>query len=248
MRKWIRWAGVAVVAVGAAAFAWLFWFAGGSGEPSTALTTPELSPTTTVGTTNPTDANSTETTGVSSGDSVTFEIDQTSSTASFELGELLRGQPNQVIGTTDQVVGQFRVDLDDLSTVEFSDIVINARTFATDSSTRDRQIRGPIILNSASDEHELITFAVTSVDGLSGQVSTGDSFQFNVTGDLTIKGITHSVTFDVDATLSDGSTVEGSAMTEVLREDFGIGIPGVSSVAEVTDEVTIRLDFVAKSG
>jgi polyisoprenoid-binding protein YceI len=43
------------------------------------------------------------------------------------------------------------------------------------------------------------------------------------------------------------STIEGSAEGTVLREDFGIGIPSVPGVAEVSEEVLIRLEFVAIS-
>jgi hypothetical protein len=33
----------------------------------------------------------------------------------------------------------------------------------------------------------------------------------------------------------------------VLRGDFGIGIPNVPSVADVSEEVLVRLEFVATS-
>ena len=248
MKKWLGWTVAAVLTVGAAALAWVFWFAGGSGEPSTELTTPELASTTTtggIGSTEPTGTTQPAETGA---DSFIFEIDSTASVASFELGEILRGESNQVIGTTDQVAGQFQVDLNDLGNVEFSEVVINARTFVTDSSTRDRQIRGPIILDSASDEFEFITFSVTSVDGLAGSAAVGDTVDFTITGELTIKGSTNEVTFDVSVTLVDEATVEGTATTVVTRDQFGIGIPSVPSVADVTDEVTIGLDFVARAG
>jgi polyisoprenoid-binding protein YceI len=45
----------------------------------------------------------------------------------------------------------------------------------------------------------------------------------------------------------DDTTVEGTATAEVLRSDFGIGIPNVPSVADVTDEVSLRLEFLATS-
>lgn len=252
MKRWFGWVVAAVFAVGLGAFAWLFFLAGGSGEPSTELTTPELAGTTTTtsdaDTSDGSDSSTTTAAAVATGDKVAYEIDQNASTASFELGEVLRGNPQQVVGTTDQVAGQFAVDVSDLSTVEFSDIVINARTFVTNSSTRDRQIRGPVILNSASDEHEFITFTVTSFEGLSGSASVGDTFEFTITGDLTIRDTTARATFDVSVTLADESTIEGTATTEVLRDDFGIGIPSVSSVADVTNEVTLSLVFVARTG
>ncbi len=242
-RSTIGWFAAAVLAIGGSAFAYLFYFAGGSGEPTTELTTPTIPSTTVAGG----DGSST-TAPEAGGTSLSFEIDQSQSTARFELDEELQGEPTRVVGTTDQVVGLVTFDSSDLSTVAFSDIVINARTLATDSDRRDRAIRGPVILDSGSDENELITFVVTSVDGLSGEATVGDAFVFSITGDLSIKGETNSVTFDVDATLSDESTLEGTAQTTVLRSDFGIGIPSVPGVANVSDEVLIVLDFTAVSG
>jgi polyisoprenoid-binding protein YceI len=102
-----------------------------------------------------------------------------------------------------------------------------------------------VILNSASDEFEFIVFETTSTDGLEGGLSPGDSLTFTVTGDLTVKGTTNPVTFDVEIVMSDQDTIEGTASALITRSDFDIGIPSVPSVANVGDEVTIRLDFVA---
>lgn len=230
--KVIGWIAAFALVVGGSALAWLFWFAGGSGEPSTELTTPTLAsgPTEPVGT------------------SKTYVIDASLSVASFEIGEVLRGSPNRVVGETNQVAGQVQVDLADLSSTQFSQIVVNARTLRTDSERRDRAMRGPIILNSASDEFELITLDIDSATGLGGSAAPGDMLSFRLTGDLTIKGVTNEVVFDVVVTLSDESTVEGSVTTTVLRSDFDIGIPSVPGVAQVTDEVVLGLRFVAVAG
>ncbi len=231
--KVIGWIAAFALVVGGSALAWLFWFAGGSGEPSAELTTPTLAsgPTT-----------------ESVGTSKTYVIDATLSVASFEIGEVLRGSPNRVVGETNQVAGQVQVDLADLSSTQFSQIVVNARTLRTDSERRDRAMRGPIILNSASDEFELITLDIDLATGLGGTAEPGDTLRFSLTGDLTIKGVTNEVVFDVVVTLSDESTVEGSVTTTVLRSDFDIGIPSVPGVAEVTDEVVLGLRFVAVAG
>lgn len=241
-RSVLVWIVAAVLAIVGAAFAW-FWFAGGSGEPSTELTTPPIAGVTTT---------SISESGSSSTESVdtvkTFAIDPSQSVASFEIDEELRGSPQRVVGETDQVAGQVQVDVADLSTAQFSEIIINARTFKTDAERRDRAIRGPIILNSASDEFEFITLAVTSVDGLAGAAEPGDSFDFTIIGDLTIRDSTNEVSFEVAATLVDSSTLEGAATATVLRSDFGIGIPSVPSVANVSDQVILSLDFVATAG
>lgn len=221
--------------------AWV-WLAGGSGEPSTELTTPEIggAPTTTA-------AGESETTEPASR-TVTFVIDNAQSIARFGIDEELRGEPKRVVGETDQVAGQMQVDLDDLSSAQFPAIVINARTFRTDAERRDRAIREPIILNSASDEQEFISLEIISAEGLSGSVSPGDTVEFTVTGDLLIRDTTNPVTFDVTVTLVDEGRIEGSATATVLRSDFTIGIPAVPRVANVGDQVTVSLDFVAVAG
>lgn len=230
-RRILSWvlAVVGILVVGALAY---LYFAGGSGEPSTELTTPTLASPDSSGGTTPEGF-------------VAFVIDPGQSLATFELDEVLRGSPQHVVGTTTEVAGQVQFDPGDLSTVQFSQILVNARTFATDSSLRDRAIRGPIVLNSAEDEFEFITFDVTSVDGLPDSISPGDEVTFTMTGDLHIKETSTPVTFDVTAGMSDDSTITGTAQTTVLRSDFGIGIPNAPGVADVTEEVLIKLDFVA---
>jgi polyisoprenoid-binding protein YceI len=216
-----------VLVVTASTFTWL-WVAGGSGEPSSPLSVPEASPS-------PSGARA-------------FVIDPARSLVSFVIEEELRGSPNQVFGETDQVAGQVLLDPSDLASVQFSAIVVNARTLRTDSARRDRAIRGPIALDSADDRFEFITFNPMAVEGLEGAAEVGDTLDFTVIGDLTVRGETRAVTFQVQATLVDEVTLQGSASARVSRSDFGIGIPRVLGVANVADEVMIFLDFVAVSG
>jgi polyisoprenoid-binding protein YceI len=245
-RSVIGWALAGVLAVGGAAFAYVFWFAGGSGEPSTELTTPELADTSTTVFTGSTQGTP-ETTVGAGGGPATFVIDQRQSTVRFEIDEVLNGNPTHVVGITDQVVGQVRIDPADLSSAEFSDIVVNARTLTTGTDRRDRAIRGPVILDSGSDANELVTLAITSVDSLPGAASAGETVEFTITGDLTIKGNTHPVTFDATVSLIDATTLEGTATAEVTRDMFEIGIPSVPNVADVTNEVLLGIEFVAVS-
>lgn len=241
MRRVLGWILVVLVVGGGAGLAYLY-FAGGSGEPSTELATPSIAD----GGTSDAGVSSTEA-GSEANVTEAFAIDAGQSSASFEIDEVLRGSPQRVVGTTSEVAGQVSLDPTDLSNIRFSQIIVNARTFDTGSGNRDRAIRGPVILNSASDEFELITFDVTSVDGLDGALSIGEPTGFTVTGDLVVRGTTNPATFDVTATLVDQGTIEGSASTTVLRSDYGIGIPNAPGVTDVSDEVLITLDFVATS-
>ena len=251
-RSVIGWIAAAVVAVGGAALAYLFFFSGGSGEPSTDLTTPDVIAESTT-TSAPSDGVTTTDPGTAdpgtSGASGQYVIDPARSQASFQIDETLRGSPNTVVGTTSEVAGQVLIDPNDLGASQFSPIVVNARTLTTDSDQRNRVIRSAAILDSGSDANELITFTPTSLDGLDGVAAAiGESIDFEVTGDLTIKGTTQTATFSVTAVLTDENTIQGTATAQVLRSDFGIGIPSVPFVADVTDEVTLTLEFVAVSG
>jgi polyisoprenoid-binding protein YceI len=217
-----------LVLAGAGFFAFIY-FSGGSGEPSTSLTTPTIAGGTTG----------------ASGSGTQFVIVPEESTASFSIFEVLRGADNTVLGTTHEVAGQVQIDPADPSSAQISEIVINARTFVTDSSNRDRAIRSPIVLDSAGDDFEFIRFMPTAIEGLSGPIEVGQEVSFTVTGDLSIKGTTQSVLFDVTAVLETDDRLSGQASTEVTRADFGIGIPNAPGVASVGEEVQLTFDFVA---
>lgn len=240
MRRGLVIAGAVLVLVvgGVAGFV---WFSGGSGEPSTEVTAPPVD-TTTASTTATTNAQAEPEDGESGQGTVTYELTG-ESVASFTLQEDLRGERTTVVGTTSDVAAQLLVDPADPSTAQLGTIVINARTLATDSSFRDRAIRGQI-LDSASDEFEFIQFVPTSIDGLPTEAA--NAFTFTVTGDLTIRGITNPVTFEVAIEEATSSAVVGTATAQVLRSDFDLVIPEVPSVANVTDEVDLELFFVAE--
>lgn len=175
-----------------------------------------------------------------------FQIDQDGTTAEFNIFEVLNGSDKTVVGTTTQVAGEIAINASDLSLSRVGELRINARTFATDSDRRDNAI-ARFILQSENDAYEFIVFAPTAISGLSGSATVGDTVTFQVTGDLTVAGVTQSVTFDVTATLEAENTLTGHAETIISREAFNISIPNVPSVTNVGDEVTLKLDFSASS-
>lgn len=237
---------VAVVAVGGVAW----FFTQGDAEPTTEVTAPPIAVSETSEAASPdtTEAAAPETTTTVGADeepvvATSFELADASS-ATFQLDEELRGSPTTVVGTSGIVLGRIEVDPDDLANTQIGEILINARDFETDSGLRNRAIRGPILDTEA---FEFISFLPSMIEGLDGSASVGDELSFAVSGDLTIRDITQPVTFDVTATLTSGSTIEGTATTVVERGPFELVIPSVPSVANVSEEVQLSLDFVAES-
>jgi len=175
-------------------------------------------------------------------DPVTFQIVQAESEARFTMDELLRGEPTTVVGVTDQVAGEILVDFANPAVAQVGTININARTLTTDSDFRNKAIKNKIL---ETDAYEFITFTPTAISGLPDSVSAGDSFEFEMTGDLTIRDITNEAVFVVSVTAVSESRLEGSASSIVSRGAYNLVIPSVPSVAEVDEDVVLELDFVA---
>lgn len=179
---------------------------------------------------------------------VEFKIAAAESLASFTLEEDLRGVRTTVIGSTSEVGGSIMVDLANPSASSIGAIVINARTLETDNSFRNRALRSQI-LRSAQDEYEFIIFEPRALGNWSAEnVALGESVSFDVTGDLTVAGVTRSVTFAATVELESETQLSGSATVNLLHGDFGLVIPDVRSVANVTDDVDLTLEFVARAG
>ena len=184
----------------------------------------------------PAEANSAEGNGV-----VVYQIVQDESSVSFSLDEILRGSPFTPVGTTNQVAGEIAVDFKN-ATVQLGVIQVNARTLQTDSNFRDRAIRNEIL---DTGTYEMITFTPKSIDGLPQSAQPGDEVSVSITGDLTIRNITQEVTFTGKVKLASMDRLEGAATATVLRTDYDLVIPSVPSVADVSDDVRLEIQFVA---
>jgi polyisoprenoid-binding protein YceI len=171
----------------------------------------------------------------------TYKISQEESQVRFNIFEQLRGQPKDVIGTSNQIAGEVAVDVNDLSSAQIGEILINARTLATDDDRRNQAIRNRILF---TDQYEFIRFQPTQISGLNGSAAPGQSFTFQVTGDLTIKDVTKPVTFDVTMTLESPDRLTGSAKASIARADFNLNVPSVPFVANVGETMTLETDFV----
>ncbi len=175
---------------------------------------------------------------------VTFTFVPAATEARFFIYELLMGQDKTVIGTTTAVEGSLTVDPADPASASISPIRIDATTLATDSSRRDGAIRR-WVLESNQDAYQYIVFAPTAIAGLPATVNVGDTFEFTVTGDLTIRDITNEETFLLTVTANSATELSGLGQTTVMRGDYDLTIPSVPSVANVAEEVPLEIEFTA---
>jgi polyisoprenoid-binding protein YceI len=183
---------------------------------------------------------------VASKDSTLFTIDASGSDATFTLNEVLFGQPNTVVGKTSSVAGQILVNRTNAAQSQVGEIKVDLSTLVTDSDLRNRQIQNHI-LETSDPSNQYATFVATSLNGLPSGVTVGQPISFRIVGNLTIHGVTRSVTFDARVTEQSATELTGQAQTTIRYADFGISIPQVPTVTGVSDTVVLALTFTAKA-
>ncbi len=161
----------------------------------------------------------------------TWQIDPNHSAAQFSVRHL---GVSTVRGAFTKVSGSAKHDPSDLSK-DSLDATIDASSVDTRVEMRDKDIRSPHFLEV--EKYPTITF-----HSKSAKVAGPGKLQ--ITGDLTIHGVTKEVVLDVDgptAPIKDpwgNQRIGASATTKITRQDFGISAaPGV-----VGDEIVITID------
>jgi len=175
-------------------------------------------------------------------DAVLYRIDAAQSEVRYEVGETFF-QDNRfalAVGTTQGIAGELLVDFAQPSNTQIGDIVIDVSQFTSDESRRDNFIRNSGLQSAA---YPLATFSPTSIDGLPAQVAETNNLSFTMTGELTVKNVTRNVTWDVTLNL-DGDQIVGTASTEILMSDYGVGPIQLAFLA-TEDQVNLYFDFVA---
>jgi polyisoprenoid-binding protein YceI len=182
---------------------------------------------------------------VTPGAVIVAEIVQSESQARFLIDEILNGAPKTVVGVTDQVAAQILIDPDNPANVQMGPVQVNARTLATDNGFRNRAIQNEIL---DTGEFEFITFNPRSFIGLPASGAIGETFEFQIVGDLTVRDVTREVTFDMTVTVDSATRLYGLGQTTISREEFGLGVVRLPrQVAELADPVILEIEFVAQA-
>ncbi len=165
----------------------------------------------------------------------TYKIDPVHSSVNFSIRHFFSNVP----GTFTKIEGVVAVDRDDLtkSTVEAT---IDIPSVNTNNEQRDHHLRSETFFDA--DKFSTATFKSTA------WAKTGDD-TYDVTGDLTIKGMTKPVVLHVTS-LGFGPGMKGaqlsgwSATTTLKRSDFGVNGPAMLGTA-LGDDVAITINSEA---
>jgi polyisoprenoid-binding protein YceI len=141
------------------------------------------------------------------------------SVVGYRVHEVLFGQNNTAVGRSHSVSG----------TIELNGAAVTKATFTaqmatvhSDQSQRDNQFDGRIM-----DVAQFPTaqFTATSPIALNPSLTPGATINTTATGDLTLHGQTHLVTFGVKASYSSSSILINGSIP-ITFSDYGIGNPG----------------------
>lgn len=152
----------------------------------------------------------------------------------YRVNEVLFGQKNEAVGRTNKVTGSLTIDG---ATVSAVDLSVDMKSISSDSSQRDGQFQGRIM---ATSTYPTATFKLTQPITLSAVPTDSSVVDAKATGDLTLHGVTKSVTFDLKAQ-RDGANIKVNGTIPIVFADYKIANP---SAGPATTEDHGVLEFV----
>jgi polyisoprenoid-binding protein YceI len=147
--------------------------------------------------------------------------------------------PNDAVGRTSQISGGIALDAAGNVIAGESRFVINMAALETDNDRRDNFVRRNTLQTEA---HPEAVFVPRSFDGLTFPLPDSGALQFRMSGDLTVRGVTRPVSWNVMAQVNNGA-LRGEARTQFTFTDFDITKPRVASVLSVADEIRLEYSF-----
>jgi polyisoprenoid-binding protein YceI len=259
-RRWLLWGAVGLVALVALGYGAIFLYTEVINDPADELTTedlvealqdttpdePEPASTAREGTAAPTtsaDASSTQpatapATSTATG-STADSVDGTwTATDASELGyrvkEILFGVDAEGVGRTNQITGSIVIVGTQVTEGGFE---VDVASIESDDSRRDNQFRGRIM---STDEFPTATFVLTEPIELGQIPDDGVQITTTATGDLTLRGVTNPVTFDVTAQRQ-GDRIGVLGNIPIVFADYEIANPSSGGVTTGDDGL---LEFV----
>ena len=173
------------------------------------------------------------------------KLDLTMATARYRVKEQLVGVSfmNDAVGTTDKVTGTL-VIMPNGSFGPQSKLTVDMKSLNSDQELRDGYIRTRVL---DAEKFPTLEFVPKRTQGLPAPLPsqpTAQALGFQLIGDMTLKGVTKEVTFNIAGTLR-GATVAGVATTSFKFQDFNLPKPAVPLLLSAEDTINLEVEFRA---
>jgi polyisoprenoid-binding protein YceI len=166
------------------------------------------------------------------------------SSATYRVTEQFVGIsfPSDAEGTTPTVSGTVVIAADG-SIGPGSKLSFDLRNLKSDQEQRDNFVRTRTL---ETDKFPMADFVVTKITGVPVMIPTQGQTGFELTGNMTIHGVTKEVTFQGIATFGRDSTVAGRAKTNFTFATFGLTKPSIARLMSVDDKIQLEVAFKFK--
>lgn len=168
--------------------------------------------------------------------------DFSSSFVGYRVDETLASnRANTAVGRTPLVGGTLVLTGSSVTTV---DITADLTRLQSDDDRRDGRLRDQAI---ETDRFPQATFHLSNPIDLGSVPADGTTYTVSAVGDLTLHGVTRSVTVPIEARLS-GDVVTVTGSVEILFADYSIERPTSFLVLSIEDHGTMELQLHFRRG
>ena len=172
----------------------------------------------------------------------TFDFETASgSFAGFRVDEELTVGEVVAVGRSGGVTGSLTIDGGQLAG---ADITVDMTTIVSNDSRRENAIRGAV----GASENPTATFVLTAPVELPDGIRDGEIVTVDAVGDLTVNGVTNSVTFTISALVRDDGFGVITGSTNIVFEDFDVTPPSAPIVVSIDDNGIVEFQLIVTKG
>lgn len=143
----------------------------------------------------------------------------------------------EAVGRTPGVTGTLVAEGTTITAVS---VTVDLTGLASDNGARDGQLRTQALETNTFPEG---TFELTTPIDIGSIPAEGETVVFGATGELTLHGVTNTVTLDVNGTVQSGKLIVVGS-TPIVMSDYGIEPPQAPIVASIEDEGVMEVSLV----
>lgn len=172
-----------------------------------------------------------------------YHIDPVQSQAQYRVQERYVGlvDGRLVVGQTNGIEGDVLIDWDNPAQSLLGMVTVHVEQLISDSKQRDRQIRNSYLESTLYPQATMIP----DPDQLfPNEIAIGEPISFVLHSYLTVHDVTVLTDWQVELTIEPDRIV-GSATTDILMSDFGVGPISIVRLLSTEDDMQLVLNFVA---
>lgn len=172
-------------------------------------------------------------------DSGSFDFTETASASfvGFRVNEELTGiGATTAVGRTPEVTGEITIEGTELTEATFE---ADMTAITTNESRRDSRVQSA--LDTA--QFPTATFVLSEPVDLGDAAADGEAIAVTATGELTVKGVTKTVSIPLEAQLTNGTVVVVGSL-DIVFADFGVEVPTAPVVVSAEDNGILEVQLL----